>query len=586
MKKLFPALLALLLWPATAPAFVSAVDAAGRTLYWNFLTNTPGLSTNVYNTNTHAIRYHLASDGFSTANKTAELNALRACFAQWQSVPGTIIKFEDAGLVAPYVDMLKPGDGTNVVYWEKKTNFVNGGSVMIGPGVLGYCAYSYDSSGRMLGSDILLNGTNYNWFTDFNDQANTNQFIESTALHEIGHWLGLEHSPVGGATMLASGRDGVDAVAGLSTDDVSFARAVYPQTNFLATLGHLSGQVTMSSTGFLGAAVFVEGTNGNMIAGTITRSNGLFQIPSLPVGSHRIRVCPLDPRNSNPYLVRGQDISALYNFAATGFKATTNFPVTVTAGVTNTINFAVSNVAPAFRITYIREPVSDAMEYSIISLPVTMHPGQSNFTIGVFSATLPTNGATFSVSGDGITLGAPSYDPSGSVFVGLNGISATISIASNATPGLRTLLVAKGTTNAYANGFLEILPLVPDNNFDGLDDRFQRQFFPLFTATNAAPAADPDGDTMTNQAEFTAGTNPTNAASLLKLQSTVQSTNGTTIFWQSVIGKKYQVSSRLQFTNTAWANIGTNVIATNTLAQYKDTTATNGQRFYRVQALP
>lgn len=585
MKKFFPALLALLLSPLTAPAFVSAVDSGGHTLYWNFLTNTPGLSTNVFNTNTHAIRFYLASDGFSTNNTAAELNAVRSCFAQWQSVPGTIIKFEDAGLIPSYPDMMNPSDGTNVVYWEKRTNKVYGGSVSLNLGVLGYCAYGFDSSGRMLGSDIVLNGTNYAWFTDYNDTGNTNQFVESTALHEIGHWLGLEHSPVGGATMLASGQKGVDAVAGLSADDICFARAVYAQTNFLATLGHLQGQVTMNSTGIFGAAVFVESTNGNLLAGTVTRSNGLYQIPALPVGSHRIRVCPLDPRGSGPYLTRGQDITALFTNAVTAFLATTNSPVTITAGVTNTANLTVVATNPAFRITYIREPTPDPLAYSIISLPRLMYPGQSNYTIGVFSASLPASGATFSVSGDGITLGAPNYDP-GTVFGGLNGISATISIASNATPGLRTLLVSKGQTNAYANGFLEILPIVPDNNFDGLDDRFQRQYFPLFTATNAAPAADPDHDGMSNQSEFIAGTNPTNAASLLKLQSTTQTTNGTTIKWQSVVGKKYQVSSRLQFTNTSWVNIGTNVIATNSLAQFKDTTATNGQRFYRVQVVP
>ena len=87
MKKIFPVLLAWLLWPVAAPAFVSAVDSSGHTLSWSFLTNTPGLSTNVFNTNTHAIRFYLTSDGFSTNNTAAELNALRACFAQWPSIP-------------------------------------------------------------------------------------------------------------------------------------------------------------------------------------------------------------------------------------------------------------------------------------------------------------------------------------------------------------------------------------------------------------------------------------------------------------------------------------------------------------------
>ncbi|HSU57474.1 MAG TPA: hypothetical protein VLT36_25760 [Candidatus Dormibacteraeota bacterium] len=127
---------------------------------------------------------------------------------------------------------------------------------------------------------------------------------------------------------------------------------------------------------------------------------------------------------------------------------------------------------------------------------------------------------------------------------------------------------------------------MPDYNFDGLDDMFQRKYFFPFTQTNAGPNSDPDHDGMNNYAEYVAGTIPTNAASVLKLQSTTTAASGTTVRWQSVTGKKYQVMSRTNIILGSWQNVGGTYTASNTTAQLLDTTATNGVRFYRLQALP
>ena len=62
--------------------------------------------------------------------------------------------------------------------------------------------------------------------------------------------------------------------------------------------------------------------------------------------------------------------------------------------------------------------------------------------------------------------------------------------------------------------------------------------------------------------------------------------SGTTVRWASVNGKRYQVSSRTNVLGETWQNIGSPVAATGTNAQYLDTTAKTGTRFYRVQALP
>ena len=573
-------------------AFVMDVNPAGQRQRWNLLTPVVNLKTNAVNPNTQAIRYFLAADAFSTTNTAAELNALRASFAQWQSIPGTHLKFEDAGLVAPSVD-INTSDGTNVVFWVKNAGgFINNGLDNIDL-AFGITYTTFDADNVLTEADIVLNGwgdAGYSWFTDINDTHNPGVFIEGVALHEIGHLIGLKHSPVGGATMMWAGLSGLNPWAGLSSDEVAAARTLYPVAVPPVPFGQLKGIITTNGVPIFGAVVTAEDLAGNVVTGTVSATNGVYELPALPVGSYRVRVTPLDEPFVGSTLITGYDISTeldaksnnLYDAVVTNFLPTTNTLVAITSGVTNTLDFAVTRGTPVLRIVQIL--TSDGSLAS--SAPVSFFPGQSNVVMGVlFSADVVTNGLTLQISGDGVTVGANVIVPL--QFDGLTTLSATVGVASNATPGLRTFIVQRNGTNvAYANGFLEIAPLVRDDNFDGLDDSFQRKFFPLFTAPQAGPNADPDADGLNNQAEYLAGTSPTNAASLLKIQRVVQDGTGSAITWQSVAGKKYQVFSRADLSSATWQTLGAPVTASGPTKSVLDASATSGFRFYRVQVLP
>ena len=552
-------------------------------LHWELATVNVNVHTNVVNRNTRAIRYFLGSDGWSTTNTVAELNALRASFAQWQSVSGTILKFEDAGTVASGVDV-NTSDTRNLLFWARTSTIVNGGMSDIS-GRLGVTFTRFLTDGTLLEADIAFNGVQYDWFTDFSSTNSSDQFVEGTALHEMGHFLGLAHSPAGSASMLYVGADGVDNQAGLSADEIAAARFIYMATNQVNARSALKGQVTRGGVGVLGAAVFVEDNATNIIAGTVTRGGGNYEMNALPPGTYQVRVTPLDPGAAAGWLVRGRDISSEFNSAETAFLPTSGTSVTLSTGATNTVDFSVVNASPAFRITHIRFPTTNANSYSWGGLPTALRPGQTNITIGVASADLPTSGATFAISGDGLTMAAPTFNPN-AFNTGLNFISARVSVATNATPGMRTFIVRQGTNAAYANGFLEILSSVPDYNFDGLDDTFQRRWFPLFTATNAAPAADPDGDKFPNSSEAVAGTNPTNAASVLAIDSITQNASGATVAWRSVAGRSYQLLYRSPIGAAGWSALGTAVTATGATAQKLDPNGAATNRFYRVQVLP
>jgi hypothetical protein len=193
------------------------------------------------------------------------------------------------------------------------------------------------------------------------------------------------------------------------------------------------------------------------------------------------------------------------------------------------------------------------------------------------------------ITGPGVTHGALTAHPPGSPFNGLSGVSVVVSVAANAPPGMRSLVVTRTNdgARAYAHGFVEIQSPTPDFNFDGLDDRFQRRYFARFTLPEAAPAADPDADGMSNAAEAVAGTAPTNAASVLKVEQVVQDAAGTTVFWRSVPGRRYQIWARDQVASAPWQPVGAPVQASGATASVLDAGATQrALRFYRVQVLP
>jgi hypothetical protein len=557
-------------------AFVLSTDGGDNFQHWRLTSATPGVSTNVINLNTRAVRYFLASDGYSATNTAAELNAVRAAFGQWMAVSNSLIKFEEGGLVSAPVDV-NTDDDTNIVYWTKSTTLVNGGLDDIG-GALGVCFRSWLVSDLSLThADIVFNGVNYAWFTDPSDPTTTKQLVDGVALHEIGHLFGLNHSPLGGATMFWRGSGGVNPQTGLHADDFGGVRFLYPTNASL--YGALNGTVLKDGLPVHGATVTAYDSGTNAIAGTLTRPDGSYQLFRLPPGNYRLRVTPLDSNGAAQRLCAGYDVDfEEYGSADISFLPTATTPATVTANATNTVAFSVVNSSPALRISRIVRPATSLAAFSYSGVPVQIRAGVSNLYVGVASTTLPTSGATFLVTGDGLTVGAPTYY-TGS---GLNFIFATLKVSSNATPGLRDFIVTNNTGAAYAPGYLTILPTVTDDNFDGLDDNFQRTYWAPFTAASAAPNANPDGDPFANAAEFIAGTVPTNAASFFKLTTVSHAAGSTTLRWLGSVGKKYQVSARTNLGAAPWMNLGSVQTTTN----YLDTTASNTLRYYRVQAVP
>lgn len=585
LRKLCLALVAGILPTVATHGFVIQTLPSGAPFRWNLDFFDPD-AFSAQNPSTLAIRYSLSTGTSSAATRDAEWNCVRAAFAQWAAIPGTKLKFEETGTIAAPADV-NSEDSINSVVWFSGNRLVCGGRAFFSSSAAALTCTATLDDGTIVEADMILNKGS-NWFTDYNAPKLNSLFMESVVLHEIGHLLGLNHSPLGAATMFWQTQGSITSQSGLSPDETRYLRSVYGTTATRAANGTIKGTVKLGGSGVFGAVVVAEDALGIVQAGTLTAADGSYSLPGLSPGAHSIRVTPLDPTgNLDAYLVRGFDIDEYrrsYSNAVTTFQTMTNPPVNVTAGGTLDVSVAVPAGNPAFRITEIRSSFNPA-DRSSSDGALRLQRGQKGAFLGVFVPNLPGTNATLRLTGPGVSYGATTVTVN--ALRGIPLVQVEVSIQTNAIPGIRSLWLEAGGKVAWANGFAEVLPDYPDDNLDGLDDTFQRRYFSPFTRVEAAPAADPDGDGWTNDREAAAGSNPTDPISTgLKVLSTKVSGAGTQVTAETAVGKKYQLWARPDVAGGTWKAVGGVVVASAKTQVFVDAEAKELFRFYRIQQVP
>ena len=588
MRRLLPPLLALGLAKA-AMAFVLFKNDDGEPLRWRLDELDPLVHPNVVNRETRAIRIHLAKDGWSDDNAKSELNSIRSAAAQWQAVPETILKFEEGELLEPGVD-INGEDNQNVIFWVKEA--APGGAVLVNnerteiSGALAVTFPTYFDDHTIVEADMVFNGVNHRWFTDYSNTFSKDNFVEAVALHEFGHFIGLQHSPLGAATMFSRTAAGVSVSTGLTLDEVAAAQSLYGKASKINSRGTVSGRVTMSGKGVFAAVVIIEDQHGNIIQSTVTDRTGDYDIESIPEGKYRMRVSPLHSPNADQPMVRGIDISIEYQGAEVNFRPTGITEIDVFDDEVTDANFAVHRGSPAFYINAVRPATTKENVFELAFEPFAIKRTGEKQLIGVYSPTLPTHSAKLRMTGDGLSYGKTSFDPD--VFVGFNLITVEVTIAKNTMPGVRSLYVEKGNDKTYLNGFVEIIPEAVDFDFDGIDDDWQRTHFPIFASEESRGEADPDNDGYNNREEHTTNNDPNDRHSfpLLEINSITVDENGTTIQWDTVPGKHYQVWKKKDVAKAVWEKVGEPIISHRAFTFFTDHEEREEFQFYRVQALP
>jgi hypothetical protein len=121
----------------------------------------------------------------------------------------------------------------------------------------------------------------------------------------------------------------------------------------------------------------------------------------------------------------------------------------------------------------------------------------------------------------------------------------------------------------------------PDSDGDGLPDAWEIQYF---GSVSANPNDDPDGDGFRNWQEYVADTNPTNAASYLRITGLSLVPEGLRIEWQGGILATQYLQSLADLGTNTWENLFTSSPPTPILGSFTNAPGTNVMQFYRLKA--
>ncbi|XXY51018.1 matrixin family metalloprotease [Sorangium sp. So ce269] len=195
------------------------------------------------------VRYHINRGSIPAPLAGFAAAGIEAGFAAWSSPPCTAWETELLGDTDASHDA---GDGRNVFLWIS-----DGWPDALGAvdSVIAITMPVWDRDGVIEDADMVFNDVGFCW----NDSGEGDCIdAASIATHEQGHFLGLGHTNVRGATMLGFYPGGTSART-LEEDDIEGVCALYP---IGGTAVASSGATGVASSGATGGAGGVAGAGG------------------------------------------------------------------------------------------------------------------------------------------------------------------------------------------------------------------------------------------------------------------------------------------------------------------------------------
>ena len=294
-------------------AAVGPVDGYLKLAVSNGVQNLPARGSRV------PIRYFVTDQSIANVTSSELAGAVGRAAATWQAVATSSVAFEFVGFTAapPNAE-----DGVSAIGFLNRPDMER---------TLAATQFMVDEiTGTIVEADIFFNSS-IPWSVA--PAGESGRFdLETIALHEMGHMLGLGHSALGETELRASGGRRVIAAGAvmfpiasaagsvdlrvLQPDDEAGAGDLYPDATFTSRLGSVSGLITKGAQGVEGAHVVAFHLQTGALIGNFTLDgSGRYAIAGLEPGPYVLRVEPLDDASVESFFSSADDVDLDFRVA-------------------------------------------------------------------------------------------------------------------------------------------------------------------------------------------------------------------------------------------------------------------------------
>lgn len=248
------------------------------------------------------IRLHLNKSSFPFSQSETQ-RVFEQSIAAWNGVSTADATLNDV----PATFLPTSGDSRNVIYYDATGDFLN---LPPNTGVIALTRLKWTALGVLTDADIIFNGRDLDFTTNANQVSPTRLDLQDVLTHELGHLLGLDHSPLRGAPTVRPTMTPfyMTQTPGerrtLEPDDRAGLTANYPLERSTPT-GTITGQVRQANgEGIFGVHVVAYQANTqNFVASVFSDTDpqfpkqfgsGNYRLEGLPPGTYQLAIEPIN----------------------------------------------------------------------------------------------------------------------------------------------------------------------------------------------------------------------------------------------------------------------------------------------------